>query len=394
MVYVILTVLWPLPKVTGGLAALIASWILGPRHGRFVAESGSPLHRPNPIRGHSVPLQILGTLLLWFGWYGFNTGSIRFVSIEGYASVAALSAVTTTLGAASGTMTSLGLSAYLSHRSTGEVAFDVGYALNGCLSGLVGVTGACAVIEPWAGLAIGSVSGVMYVVGSRLLSRCRIDDAVDAIPVHLFNGVWGVVAVGLFASPQRLDAVYHHSEHAGLFYSWGRGSWDAALLAANLVGLLYIAGVVVIVLTPFFFFLLYMGWFRSDPLEEIIGLDVRCKGCGASDSVEDDEISTAHRKEGAAIEHGKASGQYLHHGKGNHDVLTVKRSGCNICSIDDLERICQSEAVVGDSNETLPSSSTVKSDSPRDLQRFLVYHDPETPRGSTRALKVESFTPG
>jgi ammonium transporter, Amt family len=339
--------------VTGGLTALIASWVLGPRKGRFVQEPGSRLHQPNPLRGYSVPLQALGTLLLWFGWYGFNVGGIRFISTEGYATVAALAAVTTTLGAASGAISSLFLSAYLSLQSTGEVAFDVGYALNGCLSGLVAVTGACAVVEPWAGLAIGSVAGMLYVSGSRLLSYHQIDDAVDAIPVHLFNGAWGVLAVGLFASPERLDAVYHHSEHVGWFYSWGRGSTDAALLAANVVGLLFIAGFVAVVLTPFFFFLLCMGWFRADPLEEIIGLDFRCRV--SADSVGGDDSSTAVRNEEVVVELGKANGRYLHHlEQPNHEVKSSTR---NVASFDDLELIDPTETDCGrDSNETIQSA--------------------------------------
>mmetsp|Transcript_129887 Transcript_129887/g.193350 ORF Transcript_129887/g.193350 Transcript_129887/m.193350 type:complete len:538 (+) Transcript_129887:123-1736(+) len=264
--------------VTGGLTALIASKILGPRKDRFHDDLGNPLHTPNHIQKYSVSLQVLGTFMLWFGWYGFNVGSVKFIASESYASVAALAAMTTTLGGTSGAITALGTFAYWSQRRTGETKFDVSYALNGCLSGLVAITGGCAVIEPWAALLIGGAAGVIYVLASNLLIYARIDDAVDAIPVHFFNGIWGVIAVGLFASPSRMENVYQRSDHVGWFYSWGRGSSDATLLAANVVGLLFIAGFVTLIMFPFFFTLLYMGWFRADPLEEIVGLDVHYRG--------------------------------------------------------------------------------------------------------------------
>jgi Amt family ammonium transporter len=264
--------------VTGGITALIATKILGPRSDRFHDERGHLLPTPKMMQGYSLSLQVLGTFLLWFGWYGFNTGSAHSISTEEYAQVAALSALTTTLGAASGAIGALAASAFLAQKRTGEITFDVPYALNGCLSGLVGITASCALIEPWAAVVIGSTSGIIYIIASHALVYWQIDDAVDAIPVHLFNGVWGVVAAGLFASPRRMEAVFGRSDHVGWFYSWGQKSGDANLLAANMLGLLFIMGFVTAIMLPFFFFLQYMGWFRSDPLEEIVGLDLRYNG--------------------------------------------------------------------------------------------------------------------
>lgn len=264
--------------ITGGLTALIASVILGPRRGRFHNEDGSPLGRPNRVQPYSVSLQVLGTFLLWFGWYGFNVGSIHFISTSESSQVASLAVVTTTLGAAGGTITSLAASAFWAQKKTGEVQFDVGRALNGCISGLVGITAGTTVIEPWAALLIGSVSGILYLLGSSMLIRLRVDDAVDAIPVHLVNGIWGVIAVGLFASPERLEHVLQRSDHVGWFYSWGMGSSDARLLAANAVGILFIIGFVTLTMVPFFSALQYFGWLRADLLEEIIGLDFRFYG--------------------------------------------------------------------------------------------------------------------
>lgn len=106
----------------------------------------------------------------------------------------------------------------------------------------------------------------------------RLDDAVDAIPVHMFNGMWGLIAVGLWGSPQRLEAAFGRSDHPGLFYSWRLGDSDGRLLGAQLVGMLFIIGWVMFIMLPFFVWLDWRGWFRSDPLEEIVGLDTSYHG--------------------------------------------------------------------------------------------------------------------
>mmetsp|Transcript_3909 Transcript_3909/g.10766 ORF Transcript_3909/g.10766 Transcript_3909/m.10766 type:complete len:631 (-) Transcript_3909:298-2190(-) len=267
--------------VTGGFTALIATKILGARKGRFEDDRGNPVDYPKKIKGHSVSLQVLGTFILWFAWYGFNAGSTNQISSELMSVVASTAAVSTTLAAASGCISSLFGVAVLAERRTGEIVFDISAALNGCLAGLVSITGACAVVEPWAAVVVGLVAGVVYACSSELLVKMRIDDAVDAIPVHLFGGLWGMIAVGLFASPGKLRNAYGRSEHVGWFYSWGRGSADAALLGVNVVGLLFILGWVLCTMLPFFFALGYLGWFRSDPLEEIVGLDISYHGGSA-----------------------------------------------------------------------------------------------------------------
>ena len=112
-------------------------------------------------------------------------------------------------------------------------------AMNGRPVGLVGVTGECAVVEPWAALVIGCFSGFVYCLGSGLLIKLRIDDAVDDIPVHLFAGLWGCIAKGLCAEPIRTKIAYgDDSEHFGWYYSWSNGSGDANLLLAEICGIL------------------------------------------------------------------------------------------------------------------------------------------------------------
>lgn len=107
-----------------------------------------------------------------------------------------------------------------------------------------------------------------------------IDDAVDAIPVHLAGGTWGLFATGLFASPTGLRRYYdvEFAKHVGLFYSWGRGSSDATMLGCQLVGFLFIIGWVTAIMLPFFLLLNYLGLLRADSLEEIVGLDVSYHG--------------------------------------------------------------------------------------------------------------------
>merc|ERR1719215_1680314 len=113
---------------------------------------------------------------------------------------------------------------------------------------------------------------------SALLIRWRIDDAVDAIPVHMFNGIWGMIALGIFASPEKLDLSFGVANHVGVVYSWGRGSSDASLLACQTLACLFIIGWALVTVFPFFIWLNYKGWLRSNSLEELVGLDISYHG--------------------------------------------------------------------------------------------------------------------
>ena len=145
--------------------------------------------------------------------------------------------------------------------------------MNGCLSGLVAITGGCAVVESWAAVVIGFLAGLVYLASSNLLIRLRIDDAVDAVPVHMFNGSFGSICVGLFASPSRLDLTYANIQHVGLIYSG-----DGVLLGIQCCGILFVLGWVAVLMFPFFCVLNYFGLFRSDILNEISGLDASYHG--------------------------------------------------------------------------------------------------------------------
>ena len=283
--------------MTGGATALVAAIILGPRIGRFYDEDGNALDKPHTFPPHSVALQVLGTFILWFGWYGFNPGSTLAISPAGYGDVAALCAVTTTLSAAAGAVSSMFTDTLLGFISEGEAEYDLTMCMNGCLGGLVGITAGCSVVEPWAAVLIGTIAGMVYVFSSKLLVMLKIDDAVDAIPVHFFNGIWGCIATGLFAAP-RHTALAYGATNCGLFYSNGN------LLVNEILGIGFIMVWIGGVMTPFFIGLNFLGMFRVDPLEERVGLDISHHKGAAYDmtgpAAEDVEIfASKHGKDAA-----------------------------------------------------------------------------------------------
>jgi ammonium transporter, Amt family len=254
--------------------------VLGPRRGRFYDAQGEPLETPKEFPGHSVALQLLGTMVLWFGWYGFNPGSALLLTVDHVGRVAATCAVTTSLAAAAGGVCALVTNLYLEERRTGEPSFNLTMCMNGALSGLVAITASCAVVEAWAAVIIGVVAGWLYIYSSALLIRVKIDDAVDAIPVHMVNGAWGLIATGFLASPRLVMEAFGSDHAVGWFYSLGRGSTDASLLANQVCALLFIVGWTFFTMFPFFIWLNYMGWLRSDSLEELVGLDISYHGGG------------------------------------------------------------------------------------------------------------------
>jgi Amt family ammonium transporter len=204
---------------------------------------------------------MLGAFLLWFGWYGFNGGStLTIAPPENMGSVAALTSVNTSLSAGMAGLTALFANLYILERATGEPFFDLTMAMNGTLSGLVAITAGCGVLEPWAAILVGFISGLLYIGGSKLLLKLRLDDAVDAIPCHLVNGAWGLIAVGLLASPDRLLAAYGRDTHVGWFYSFSRGSADATLLGIQLIWILFVMAWTFFIMMPFFVWLDFMGW--------------------------------------------------------------------------------------------------------------------------------------
>jgi Amt family ammonium transporter len=287
--------------MTGGATALIAAIILGPRIGRFYDADGNALDKPADFPAHSVALQVLGTFLLWFGWYGFNPGSTLSISPKGYGDIAALCAVTTTISAATGAVSALFIDTVIGMATEGEAEYDLTMAMNGALSGLVGITANCSVVAPWAAFMIGLVAGLVYVMSSALLVKLKIDDAVDAIPVHFFNGIWGCIATGIFADPNRVEAAYGTTGYGGFLY----GKGGASLLGAEIAGVLFIIGWVGGIMTPFFLALNSLGMFRVDAMEEKVGLDISHHKGAAYDLTGPSKADVDELAEKRATAHGK-----------------------------------------------------------------------------------------
>jgi len=215
--------------MTGGVAALVGATLLGPRRSFVEGNSQTPVYGP--------VFQTFGTLILWFGWYGFNGGST--LAIVGYGNLAAKTMCTTTISAASGAVFTLILGSVLDTRASGKPVIKLEYANNGVLAGLVGITSACATVEPYGAFFIGAGAAPVYVFASRLLVKLGIDDVVDAIPVHGFCGAYGVISAGLWTTPHNyLSAygIYDGAEKtcAGLFYGGG------TQLVANFVFILFV----------------------------------------------------------------------------------------------------------------------------------------------------------
>lgn len=160
---------------------------------------------------------------------------------------------------------------------------DLAYTMNGCLAGLVAITAGCATVDTWAAVIIGAFAGLFYLMGSRLLVRLRIDDAVDAVPVHMVGGAWGVIATGLFSNPDRMELAFGMREHSGWFFEWGQGSGDFTLLGIQLVAVLFILGWTSVTMGAYFYILNFFGLFRISALEEEVGMDIsRHKGSAYS----------------------------------------------------------------------------------------------------------------
>ena len=186
----------------GGWIALAGAIALGPRIGKYHANG-----KPNPIPGHSLVLGTLGVFLLWIGWFGFNPGSYT----AGVGSIGRV-AMTTNLAACAGTVAALATAWAIMGKP------DLTMALNGSLAGLVAITAPCDLVTANASIVIGLVAGVLVVLSVFALDKAHVDDPVGAVSVHCVNGVWGTLAVGLFAAPV---AAGYGNDAPGLLYGGG-----------------------------------------------------------------------------------------------------------------------------------------------------------------------------
>ena len=242
--------------MTGGVTALVCCKLLGPRIGKFNADG-----TPNPIPGHNIPMAVLGTFILCFGWFGFNPGSTLAASDNRFAIVA----VNTMLASASGAMAAT---------FYGKLKFgkpDPTWMCNGMLAGLVAITAPCAFVSPAIALFIGAVSGFLVIAAALFVeTTLKIDDPVGAIAVHGFNGTWGILALGLFSNGtygEGLNGV--PGTVKGLFYG-DSGQFFASLvgIGANIVYVGLTAGIGFVVVGRL------VGGHRVSREVELAGLDV------------------------------------------------------------------------------------------------------------------------
>ena len=174
----------------GGWGALVVIYFLGARKGKF-DENG----KPKAITGSNIPLSAAGVLILWLGWFGFNGGSV----LSADPASTSLTLVTTCLAAAAGGIGAAVFSRFLYKN------LDLTMFMNGVLGGLVGITAGADQMLPTSAIFIGLIAGVIVVLSVALLDKCKLDDPVGAIPVHLFCGIWGTLAVGLFGEMAGFD---------------------------------------------------------------------------------------------------------------------------------------------------------------------------------------------
>ena len=235
----------------GGLTALIGAIMVGPRLGKYVKDKAGKVTKVNAIPGHSITLGALGCFILWFGWYGFNGAA----AWDG-TSLASIF-LTTTIAPAVATCTTM----IFTWIKNGKP--DVSMCLNASLAGLVGITAGCDALDAIGATVVGVVSGILVVVAVELLDlKLHIDDPVGAVGVHLVNGVWGTLAVGLLANPEAPAGLN------GLFYT---GS--AVLLGKQTVGILAILAWTAVTMTITFLIIKKTVGLRVSAEEEIKGLD-------------------------------------------------------------------------------------------------------------------------
>ncbi len=236
--------------MTGGIAALVGAFLVGPRKGKF-AEDGTP----RAIPGHNIPFAILGVFVLWLGWFGFNPGSE--LAADNLVTGIALN---TMLAAAAGGLATAALIWF----KTGKP--DLAFIGNGVLAGLVAITGPCGTVTPLISVLIGAIGGVIVVFSVLFFDKIKIDDPVGAISVHGVVGAWGVISIGLFA---KFDDAFLGRDDAGLFYGGG-----VEQLIVQLVMVLIITAWVGIASFAVFSALKATIGLRVDDEEEVEGLDV------------------------------------------------------------------------------------------------------------------------
>ena len=255
--------------MVGGISALIGAKILGPRIGKFTRDTSGKVLKVNAFPGHSIALGSLGVFILWLGWYGFNGAAAT--------SIAQLGSIflTTTVAPAVATVVCM-IFTWIKYGKP-----DVSMCLNASLAGLVAITAPCDVTDAFGAVVIGVVAGFLVVFGVWLLDHVlRIDDPVGAVAVHCMNGIWGTLAVGLFATdtaPGYSIANASGETLTGLFYGGG-----FELLKLQFIGFASVAAWTAVTITITFLVIRAIAGLRVDREEEMAGLDAAEHGLSSA----------------------------------------------------------------------------------------------------------------
>jgi len=237
----------------GGICALLGAWIVGARVGKYNADG-----TPNAIPGHNIPMAAMGTFILWLGWYGFNPGS----TLQASPAIATI-AMTTTLAASAGAVVAM----FLTWIRYGKP--DVSMSFNGALAGLVAITAGCAYVSMISSVIIGIVAGILVVFAVEFIDgKLKVDDPVGAISVHAVNGIWGTIAVGLFAQASMGEANGVAAVN-GLFFGGG-----VAQLGKQLLGVAAVVAWAAVTAAVLFYALKKTIGVRVDEEGQKAGLDI------------------------------------------------------------------------------------------------------------------------
>ncbi|KAF5204215.1 Ammonium transporter 1 member [Thalictrum thalictroides] len=258
--------------LVGGIAGLLGALIEGPRIGRF-DHSG----RSVALRGHSASLVVLGTFLLWFGWYGFNPGSFLQIAKSygdgstyyGQWSAIGRTAVTTTLAGSTAALTTLfGKRLLVGHWNVTDVC-------NGLLGGFAAITSGCSVVEPWAAIVCGFVASGVLIGCNKLAEKFKYDDPLEAAQLHGGCGTWGIIFTALFAKKKYVNEVYpgRPGRPYGLFMGGG-----GKLLAAHIIQIIVIVGWVGVTMGLLFWLLHKFHLLRISAEDETAGMDLTRHG--------------------------------------------------------------------------------------------------------------------
>lgn len=248
--------------MVGGISALIGAKILGPRIGKFTKDKSGKITKVNAFPGHNLAIGALGVFILWLGWYGFNGAAAT--SVEQLGSIF----VTTTIAPAIATVTCM-IFTWVRYGKP-----DVSMCLNASLAGLVAITAPCDVTDALGAIIIGIVAGLLVVFGVWFLDYVlRVDDPVGAVAVHCLNGIWGTIAVGLFAT----TSAPGNDDLIGLFYGGG-----FTLLGKQLIGFAAVAAWTVVTITITFLVIRAVVGLRVTEEEEIVGLDAMEHGLASA----------------------------------------------------------------------------------------------------------------